>query len=90
MTPTSNNVEQLFNQHAGVDAVEEPLDVAPPALQGAAGFCRGASQGAILQKHSAEPAEHLLDPLQQQRESTKMEDTSAQQNVPSCRIILFF
>lgn len=38
VSPTSNNAEELFNAHAGVDAVEEPLDVAPPALQGAAGF----------------------------------------------------
>lgn len=72
VTPTSNNAEELFNAHAGIDAVEEPLDVAPPALQGAAGFWRGACQGTILQKNPAEPANHFLNPLHKERESTEV------------------
>lgn len=77
VTPTPNNAEELFNAHAGVDAVEEPLDVAPPALQGAASFWRGARQGTILQKNPAEPANHFLNPLHKERESTEMVNTTA-------------
>lgn len=75
--PTSNNAEELFNAHAGVDAVEEPLDVAPPAFQGAASFWSGASQGTILQENSAEPANHFLNPLQQKRESRELVSTAS-------------
>lgn len=75
--PTSNNAEELFNAHAGIDAVEEPLDVAPPAPQGAASFWRGACQGTILQKNPAEPANHFLNPLQKEREGTEMVNTTA-------------
>lgn len=38
---TSDDAEELLDAHAGVDAVEEPLDVAAPAFQGAAGFWGG-------------------------------------------------
>lgn len=60
---TSDDAEELLDAHAGVDAVEEPLDVAAPAFQGAAGFWRGLCRGAILQEHPAEPPNHLLYPL---------------------------
>ena len=77
VTPTSNNAEELFNAHASIDAVEEPLDMAPPAFQGAASFWSGASQGTILQKNSAEPADHFLNPLQQKKESRELVSTTA-------------
>lgn len=65
ITITSYNAEELFNTHAGIDTVEEPLDMAPPALQGTAGLQVRVGHRVVLEEHSAEPANHLLNPLQE-------------------------
>lgn len=61
--PTSDDAEKLLDAQAGIDAVEEPLHVAAPAAQCAAGLRGCGSGGAILQEHLAQPANHPLDPL---------------------------